>query len=148
MVCARSGRRAKRRPPGRSPPRAACAANSAPSGAALVETAFFRDSRAMISLGVDCGTSGLKAVLIDADGAAIASAASGYRPDHPRPQWSEQDPEVWVAAMFAALADLKRSAPNAFAAIGAIGFSGQMHGAVLLGRDGRALRPAMLHNDT
>jgi xylulokinase len=102
----------------------------------------------MISLGVDCGTSGLKAVLIDADGAAIAAAASSYRPDRPRPQWSEQDPEVWVAAMFAALGELRRSAPNAFAAIGAIGFSGQMHAAVLIGGDGRALRPAILHNDT
>ncbi|THD42018.1 MAG: xylulokinase [Bradyrhizobium sp.] len=101
----------------------------------------------MITLGVDCGTSSLKAALVGEDGATIASAASAYRPDAPRPHWSEQDPEVWVAAMFAALGDLRRQAPQAFGAAGAIGFSGQMHGAVLIDRAGRALRPAMLHND-
>ena len=101
----------------------------------------------MITLGVDCGTSGLKGVLVDADGAAIAAAARDYRPDRPRPNWSEQDPEAWVAAMFAVLGDLRRAAPAAFGAVGAIGFSGQMHAAVLIGRDGRPLRPAILHND-
>jgi xylulokinase len=102
----------------------------------------------MIAIGVDCGTSGLKAVLAEAEGGLIAAATRAYRPDRPRPLWSEQDPEVWVAAMFAALGELKSAAPDAFAAAGAIGFSGQMHGAVLIGRDGRPLRPAILHNDT
>jgi xylulokinase len=101
----------------------------------------------MFTLGVDCGTSAIKAVLVGADGAAVAAASSPYRPDHPRPHWSEQDPEVWVAAMFAALGDLRRAAPDAYAAVAAIGFSAQMHAAVLLGRDGRVLRPAILHND-
>jgi xylulokinase len=101
----------------------------------------------MITLGVDCGTSGLKAALLGADGALVAASSSSYRPDHPHPHWSEQDPEVWVAAMFAALGELRRAAPDAYAAVGAIGFSAQMHAAVLLGRDGRVLRPAILHND-
>ena len=102
----------------------------------------------MIAIGVDCGTSGLKAVLTEVGGGLIAAAARAYRPDHPRPLWSEQDPEVWVAAMFAALGELRTAAPDAFAATDAIGFSGQMHGAVLLGRAGKPLRAAILHNDT
>ena len=87
----------------------------------------------MIFLGIDCGTSALKAVLVDAQERIVASAARAYRPDHPRPLWSEQDPEVWRDAMAGAIADLKASAPAAFAAVKAIGFSGQMHSAVLLG---------------
>ena len=102
----------------------------------------------MIFLGIDCGTSALKAVLVDAEERIVASAARAYRPDHPRPLWSEQDPEVWRDAMAGAIADLKASAPAAFAAVKAIGFSGQMHSAVLLGGDDRPLRAAMLHNDT
>jgi xylulokinase len=101
----------------------------------------------MVTLGIDCGTSALKAVLVDADETVLAAASRAYRPDHPHPLWSEQDPEVWVAAMRAAIADVRQSAPAAMAALGAIGFSGQMHGAVTLGRDDRPLRPAMLHND-
>ena len=101
----------------------------------------------MIALGVDCGTSGLKAVLMEAGGGVVASAMRAYRPDNPHPLWSEQDPDVWTNAMFEALGDLRNAAPDAYAAVGAIGFSGQMHGAVLLGADDRPLRPAILHND-
>ena len=100
----------------------------------------------MITLGVDCGTSALKAALVD-DGVVVASASRRYQPDHPRPLWSEQDPEVWREAMFAAVDDLKREAPKTLGAVAAIGFSGQMHGAVTLGADDRPLRPAILHND-
>jgi xylulokinase len=101
----------------------------------------------MITLGIDCGTSALKAALVDAEGTVLASASRGYRPDHPKPLWSEQDPQVWLAAMRAAIDDLHQSAPTAMKRLRAIGFSGQMHSAVLLGRDDRPLRPAMLHND-
>jgi xylulokinase len=101
----------------------------------------------MITLGIDCGTSALKGALVDEDGRVLASAARAYRPDRPRPLWSEQDPEIWRAAMAAAIGDIRREAPGPLAAAEAIGFSGQMHSAVLLGRDDRPLRPAMLHND-
>jgi xylulokinase len=102
----------------------------------------------MSYIGVDCGTSAIKAVVVDESERVIASSESAYRPDHPRPLWSEQDPEVWRAAMFAAIGDLRTKAPRAIAGLRSIGFSGQMHSAVLLGRDDRPVRPAMLHNDT
>ena len=85
-------------------------------------------------LGLDCGTSGLKALLTDERGAPVASAQRAYSPDRPRPGWSEQDPDVWAAAMAGAIADIKNSGGRALGALKAIGFSGQMHGAVLLDR--------------
>jgi xylulokinase len=118
-----------------------------PFGPTLAAALVFRDIRVMVTLGIDCGTSALKTVLVDAHEAVLASASRSYRPDHPQPLWSEQDPQVWLTAMLAAIGDLRKSAPAAMKALGAIGFSGQMHGAVLLDRDDRPLRPAMLHND-
>ena len=85
-------------------------------------------------LGLDCGTSGLKAVLVGESGAAVAAASRPYLPDRPRPGWSEQDPEVWRAAMAGAIAELRALAPQAVGGLKAIGFSGQMHGAVLIDR--------------
>ena len=98
-------------------------------------------------LGLDCGTSGLKALLTDERGAPVASALRAYSPDRPRAGWSEQDPEVWSAAMAGAIADLRNSAGKALGALKAIGFSGQMHGAVLLDGAMKPVRPAILHND-
>jgi xylulokinase len=98
-------------------------------------------------LGLDCGTSGLKALLTDQDGDLVASAARPYSPDRPRAGWSEQNPDDWAAAMAGAIADLRYSAGKALGALKAVGFSGQMHGAVLLDRADRPVRPAILHND-
>jgi xylulokinase len=98
-------------------------------------------------LGLDCGTSGLKALLTDERGAPVAGAQRAYSPNRPRAGWSEQDPEVWVAAMAGAIADLRNSAGEALDALKAVGFSGQMHGAVLLDRAMKPVRPAILHND-
>ena len=98
-------------------------------------------------LGLDCGTSGLKALLTDERGEPIASATRGYAPDRPRPGWSEQNPDDWATAMAGAIADLRNSAGKALGALKAIGFSGQMHGAVLLDRADKPVRPAILHND-
>ncbi len=98
-------------------------------------------------LGVDCGTSALKATLVDEREQVLASSSRAYAPDRRRPLWSEQSPDVWREAMFAALADLRSQAPEAWRGVRAIGFSGQMHGLVALGRDDRPLRPAILHND-
>src|SRR5277367_3798438 len=99
-------------------------------------------------LGVDCGTSAIKAVVVDESERVIAASERAYRPDHPRPLWSEQSPEVWREALFAAICDLGEQAAPAMAGLRGIGFSGQMHSAVLLARDDRPVRPAILHNDT
>ena len=98
-------------------------------------------------LGLDCGTSGLKALLTDESGAVVASASRSYSPDRPRAGWSEQDPGVWRRAMAGAIADLRGSASKAVGVLKAIGFSGQMHGAVIIDRADRPVRPAILHND-
>ena len=102
----------------------------------------------MAYLGIDCGTSALKAVLLDEQEREIARGESAYLPDHPHPLWSEQDPRVWRAAMFDAIGQIRRAAPQALARTRGLGFSGQMHSAVLLGADDAPVRPAMLHNDT
>ena len=102
----------------------------------------------MTFIGIDCGTSALKAVLVDDRQALLASASESYSPSHPRPLWSEQNPEDWRDAMFAALASLARQNPAGARALRGIGFSGQMHGAVLLDAADKPLRAAILHNDT
>ena len=99
-------------------------------------------------LGLDCGTSGLKALLIDENGAPGPSVSRAYSPDRPKPGWSEQDPDVWRDAMAGAISDLRTANPKALGAVRAIGFSGQMHGAVLLDRADKPIRPAILHNDS
>jgi xylulokinase len=98
-------------------------------------------------LGLDCGTSGLKALLVDEGGRPVASATRTYSPDRPQAGWSEQNPDQWASAMAGAIADVATSAGKELSAVRAIGFSGQMHGAVLLDRDDRTVRPAILHND-
>ena len=98
-------------------------------------------------LGLDCGTSGLKALLTDERGEPVASATRSYSPERPRAGWSEQNPDDWANAMAGALADLKNTAGKTLSALKAIGFSGQMHGAVLLDRADKPVRPAILHND-
>jgi xylulokinase len=98
-------------------------------------------------LGLDCGTSGLKALLTDEGGEPVASATRGYSPDRPRAGWSEQNPDDWATAMAGAIADLRSSAGRRLSALKAVGFSGQMHGAVLLDRADKPIRPAILHND-
>jgi len=91
-------------------------------------------------VGLDVGTTGVKAIAITSTGAVVASAEESYPLSTPRPGWSEQDPEDWVRASERALAKLRVDAA-------AIGFSGQMHGLVALDTNGRVLRPAILWND-
>lgn len=98
-------------------------------------------------LGIDIGTSGVKAVLVSEAGAVVATAARELALSHPAPLWSEQDPDTWVDAAIGAIDDLARQHPREVARVAGIGLSGQMHGATLLGADRRPLRPAILWND-
>ncbi|MGH7102327.1 MAG: xylulokinase [Acetobacteraceae bacterium] len=99
----------------------------------------------MSSIGIDLGTSGIKAVALDAEGNLQAEATAPLELRHPLPLWSEQAPADWWKATELAMAELGRRAD--FAAVRSIGLTGQMHGAVLLDAAGRVLRPAILWND-
>jgi xylulokinase len=96
---------------------------------------------------MDIGTSGVKAVLVNEAGAIVATASRELALSHPAPLWSEQDPDGWFEAALAAVDELASSHSREVAQVRGIGLSGQMHGATLLGEDGRPLRPAILWND-
>ncbi|MBZ5759189.1 MULTISPECIES: xylulokinase [Rhizobium] len=99
-------------------------------------------------LGLDLGTSGVKAMLIDGDQKIVGSANGALDVSRPHPGWSEQDPAHWVRATEEAIAGLKASHPNELSAVRGIGLSGQMHGATLLDAADKVLRPCILWNDT
>jgi len=99
-------------------------------------------------IGIDFGTSSVKAVLIDVHQHVIDSASQALSVSRPQPGYSEQSPAGWWEATQQVLSALASSQPQAMAAVRGIGLSGQMHGAVLLGADDAVLRPAILWNDT
>jgi len=92
-----------------------------------------------VLVGIDVGTTGVKAVAITEEGEVVGRAEKGYPLSTPQPGWSEQDPEDWWRATERVLA--------AFPERAAIGLSGQMHGLVALDSADRVLRPAILWND-
>lgn len=98
-------------------------------------------------LGLDLGTSELKALLLDGDHRVVGSARAPLQVDRPQPLWSEQQPADWWRALESAVDQLAAAHGDALRAVRAIGLSGQMHGAVLLDGDLQVLRPAMLWND-
>jgi xylulokinase len=100
-----------------------------------------------VTLGIDIGTSGTKTIAIDERGTILASASAEYPCEHPRPGWSEQDPELWWDATAATVRQVLASGSVRPADIRGIGLSGQMHGSVFLDADGRVIRPALLWND-
>jgi xylulokinase len=91
-------------------------------------------------VGLDVGTTGVKAVAISPTGEVAATAERSYPLSTPRPGWSEQDPDDWWRASEEALSALAVEPA-------AIGLSGQMHGLVTLDTHERVLRPAILWND-
>ncbi|MGB3556268.1 MAG: FGGY family carbohydrate kinase, partial [Jannaschia sp.] len=95
-------------------------------------------------LGIDLGTSSLKALLVDGEQRVVAEASAPLTVRRAHPGWSEQDAESWIAACEAAIAALDTD----LSGVRAIGLSGHMHGATLVDADGRALRPCLLWNDT
>jgi xylulokinase len=101
-------------------------------------------------LGIDLGTSAVKAVLIDAAGQVRASASHSLALSNPHARWSEQDPQAWWQATQSAVEQVLAEAGRAGIAprqIAGIGLSGQMHGATVLDKADRVLRPAILWND-
>ncbi len=99
-------------------------------------------------LGIDVGTGGTRAVLIDRQGRIIASSASDHAAiSSPHIGWAEQDPDDWWRAAREAIAGVMAIASIAGTEIQAIGLTGQMHGCVMLDSDGKVLRPALIWCD-
>ena len=102
-----------------------------------------------VLVGIDVGTTGVKAVAVSLSGEVVARAEIGYELQIPRPGWAEQDPEDWWRACEQALATLvgQLEELGGKEAIAGIGLSGQMHGLVCLDGDRKVIRPAILWND-
>ncbi len=100
-----------------------------------------------VTLGIDIGTSGTKTLAIDETGKILASAAAEYPCEHPRPGWSEQDPELWWRATSETVRRMLEKGGLKPADVAGVGLSGQMHGSVFLDADGKVIRPALLWND-
>ena len=98
-------------------------------------------------LGIDIGTSGTKTLAIDDDGKILAESMSLYPAYHPKPLWSEQDPEDWWQATVKTVRAVVKAAKLKPADVKSIGLSGQMHGSVFLDKKGNVVRRALLWND-
>ena len=98
-------------------------------------------------LGIDLGTSSVKAVIVDDEQQIVGQTIEALGVQRPQPLWSEQDPDEWLRATGQALDALHRTHATALSGVRAIGLSGQMHGATLLDERDRVLRPAILWND-
>lgn len=101
----------------------------------------------MSYLGIDLGTSGLRALLVDGDGTPIGASEAAYGVSNPANGWSEQNPALWIEAFQNCMGDILSRFPIARDLRG-IGISGHMHGATLLDAEGKVLRPCILWNDT
>ena len=96
-------------------------------------------------LGIDLGTSAIKIILIDEDQSVQTETSIPLVVSRPQPLWSEQDPEEWWNSLKKSIEYVKTK--TSLKDLKGIGFSGQMHGAVLLDEKGEVLRPAILWND-
>jgi len=98
-------------------------------------------------LGIDLGTSSVKLVLLNEEQEIIAQHSQPLSVSQPHPLWSEQNPEDWWAATCKGIKVLKETHPKEFKALQAIGLSGQQHGATMVDKFDKVVRPAMLWND-
>lgn len=100
-----------------------------------------------VLLGIDIGTSGTKTLAITETGEILAEASASYPCAHPKPLWSEQNPDDWWNATVETIRAVVKKAKLKAADVKAIGLSGQMHGSVFLDKKGQVIRPALLWND-
>jgi len=106
-------------------------------------------SEDQVLVGIDVGTTGVKAIAVSPGGEVAGRAGIGYELQTPRPGWAEQDPEDWWRASELALASLESQLKKSEESgeIAGIGLSGQMHGLVCLDEKLAVIRPAILWND-
>ena len=99
-------------------------------------------------LGIDIGTGGTRALLLDGDGLVVSSATAAHPPfASPLPGWAEQDPDDWWSAVCSAVPECLARGKTAASEISGIGLTGQMHGLVLLDRGGSVVRPSIIWCD-
>ena len=99
-------------------------------------------------LGIDVGTGGTRAVVVDEKGRVIASATAAHAPfASPRTGWAEQDPRDWWRATIGAVRGVLAQLSTSTEEIAGVGFSGQMHGATLLDKRDEVVRPAIIWCD-
>ncbi|MFQ5857669.1 MAG: xylulokinase [Anaerolineae bacterium] len=98
-------------------------------------------------MGIDVGTTGSKALLIEADGAVKASATTEYPMSTPQPLWAEQNPTDWWAASVTSIQQVLKNSGVKPNQVAGVGLTGQMHGLVLLDAHGDVLRPCIMWND-
>ena len=82
----------------------------------------------MYFIGIDLGTSGLRAILVDQYGSFVASSEAKYTVTNKNPGWSEQDPEDWIKACKLVFKELQTNFPNEISKLRSIGVAGHMHG--------------------
>ena len=99
-------------------------------------------------IGIDLGTSSLKAVLVSREGKLIDTRSASYELAHPQSGYSEQNPEDWVQAFYQVWESLVETYPTLKEDLVGLSFSGQMHSLVLLDDKGEVIRAAILWNDT
>src|SRR5690606_5681204 len=98
-------------------------------------------------LGVDAGTSNIKALLATPDGTVVAEAQYAYNSTFPQPGWVEQDPEEWWRGTVHAVREVMAEAQASPGAVKAIGASGQGCAVTLVDKQGRVIRPAIIWMD-
>ena len=100
-----------------------------------------------VILGIDIGTSSIKSMLLDTEKGVIAVKAKEYGVDIPQKDYAEQNPQMWWSSLVETLSWLKEQYKPAYESIAAVGYSGQMHGLVLVGENGNPVRPAIIWLD-
>lgn len=98
-------------------------------------------------LSIDLGTSGMKCSIFHPDGRILASASSSYETSYGEQGEAEQDPQAWYAALISCCHRMDTEKPEVLKTLGAAAVSGQMMGAVCLGKDGEPVGPALIHAD-
>ena len=99
-------------------------------------------------IGIDLGTSSVKTILIDHNQKILTTAHSSLTVLSPQDGYNEQDPAEWIKATQSCLEELSNNYPTEFISTISIGISGHMHGATLLDKEGKVIRPCILWNDT